>query len=602
MDRKGTPTADTNIPLQLAIFSKMTHVDQKIIALNVVGGFQTNSIKNKWDKDREATCEFCDEIDSRPHRLLHCPTTSSIRESHPEACSILAANEKWQYLPFALKHDSTKQFHEFLKAIHVPPVERYTEESFSHHRYFTHGACLNPAVADARISSWAVIRDMSQDTTHALALTQLALEREVMCPSLHVVMMGITEGRQTISRGELTAVILAAESAQLDRGMEHTDIITDSQYVINVVRFLEAHNIHKWGHLIANFDLVQRLDLVWNSDVFQIHKIKSHQALDSTDDLMTKRWIMGNAVADKVASRAIQRCPREMLEMAQTIQKFQQDQAKSLCAVFHYLVELNNEKVKMNNQHVQKEKSNALTEQQRQFMAHDALDVLKNYTCTDTTQMCFDDCNKILLKGNLQGYNLGLYILSWARTLEWPPEDLSTLPEPNAMVAGWGISWFELYLNFVLVTRQRCPVRISGTMAETIFAGFHSDKVKILPADRRSGMVQCTAFQAAVRCVESILQIRIVPPFVKKGGTSLHRFGFQGQISGLSVRPVVKLQHQTTSEVYNYVSCQTNKRKLRTVVPDFEVDPLITLQPQCEPSPKDRFLEYKRMYGRRRYS
>ena len=46
------------------------------------------------------------------------------------------------------------------------------------------------------------------------------------------------------------------------------------------------------------------------------------------------------------------------------------------------------------------------------------------------------------------------------------------------------------------------------------FRLINSDDARMLPAVQRSGMAQCTAFQAAVRCVESILQVRIVPPYV----------------------------------------------------------------------------------------
>jgi hypothetical protein len=48
-------------------------------------------------------------------------------------------------------------------------------------------------------------------------------------------------------------------------------------------------------------------------------------------------------------------------------------------------------------------------------------------------------------------------------------------------------------------------------------------------------MVQCTAFQAACRCIEFIATPKLTPTYVHgKGRKSLHRFGFVGQISGLA--------------------------------------------------------------------
>ena len=68
--RKGAPVNEINLSLQWRVFSRMTDVDQKLTALNLVGGFQTNAIKSKWDDDVQVKCSFCDEYDSRGHRVL----------------------------------------------------------------------------------------------------------------------------------------------------------------------------------------------------------------------------------------------------------------------------------------------------------------------------------------------------------------------------------------------------------------------------------------------------------------------------------------------------------------------------------------------------
>ena len=59
-------------------------------------------------------------------------------------------------------------------------------------------------------------------------------------------------------------------------------------------------------------------------------------------------------------------------------------------------------------------------------------------------------------------------------------------------------------------------------------------------------MTQRTSFQSAVRCVESLLQRRIFPGNIKKGGKSLHRLGFTDQISDLATRPLMSRQSETT--------------------------------------------------------
>lgn len=523
-------------------------------------------------------------------------------ENHAEACEILRQNLNWQYLPLVTRHPNVDHLHDCICNIQLPDVFKHVERSMKYHRYFTDGACINPTIADARISSWAVVRDMSRSDEHALAMTQLAVETAVMCPFLQVVSMGITPGRQTISRGELAAIVMAVECASLDEGMEKADIATDSQYAINVIAFLEKHDVACWGHKIANFDLVNRLNMSWDPKKFCAHKIQSHQSLESTNDVMQKRWIMGNMVADSIAAKAIQRCPKALLQMSHEIAEHQRKQAKEYQKVLRYLVELSGDRIiKMSLK--EKEKARDIpSNDQRQFMAHDALGVLTNYTVGSSVSLTFEDVDVELLKGNLQGFNFGRLILQWAQTLTWPSENLDDLDEQTAMVAGWGCSWLELYANFYILTKQRCPLRLSGSLADTIFISYDSDEAKLLPTKDRSGMNQCTAFQSAVRCVESVLRRRIFPELIKTGSTSLHRFGFLGQIGGISIRPVMQQQALTTTTVFDYITSQVNKRKLRLVFPDIEGVPTIRVDPLPEPSARDRFLEYKRIYGRRRYN
>ena len=73
-------------------------------------------------------------------------------------------------------------------------------------------------------------------------------------------------------------------------------------------------------------------------------------------------------------------------------------------------------------------------------------------------------------------------------------------------------------------------------------------------------MTQRTSFQSAVGCLESLLQHRIFPEYIKKGGKSLHRLGFTGQISGLATRPFMSRQSETMDAVFQYLRVQPNKK------------------------------------------
>ena len=84
------------------------------------------------------------------------------------------------------------------------------------------------------------------------------------------------------------------------------------------------------------------------------------------------------------------------------------------------------------------------------------------------------------------------------------------------------------------------------------------NEARILPSDKRSAMTQRTSFQSAVGCLESLLQHRIFPEYIKKGGKSLHRLGFTGQISGLATRPFMSRQSETMDAVFLYLRVQPN--------------------------------------------
>ena len=77
--------------------------------------------------------------------------------------------------------------------------------------------------------------------------------------------------------------------------------------------------------------------------------------------------------------------------------------------------------------------------------------------------------------------------LNGAETLVWPDaehvwgDDLT-----GQMIMRWGVSWFELYVNFLICTGQYCPVRVSGSIDKAQYVDYSSDLARVLPSDKRS--------------------------------------------------------------------------------------------------------------------
>ena len=601
IQRKGTPSDIVNINLQLSVFSKLQLAEQKMIALNITGGFQTNAMKGKWNEDVQMQCDHCDQIDSRSHRLIECEALSHIRENFPQALDVLSnSRSDWQFLPIVTFHEEYAFFQQVVESFKLPFDCPAPNVSQKNHVYFTDGGCIHPATSEARLASWSVVRDFAEDSKHAMAMTSIAVQMKNPCPLLRPVDMGLVEGRQTISRGELCAVIMACENALMDPMMEKTEIFSDSQYVVNVVHFLELGNITRWGYKIANYTLVSRLQKSWITGKFKIHKVKSHVDWAASESGQPIRVSMGNFVADRVATLALKRSPKWLRDLSTEMVKRSKDEKHRLEEVFQYLIELNREHKKIVSIKKDVTAPSQDVRASRNLMCDDAVRAMNAYAFPDGRVVKVDSLDSEALQGSLQGVNLARYILSWAETLQWPPIDHDWGDnEIGKTVMGWGISWFELFINFLLVTGQHCPVRVAGSLDKVQYTTYFSETARILPSDKRSAMTQCTAFQSAFRCVESILGTKLMPSDIGKGGKSVHRFGFTGQIASLAVRPLMSRQYETNEAVYHYIKTVPTKNKLRLPLDRVQSFRDIILDVVPEPTPEKRFKNYKMIYKRR---
>ena len=50
---------------------------------------------------------------------------------------------------------------------------------------------------------------------------------------------------------------------------------------------------------------------------------------------------------------------------------------------------------------------------------------------------------------------------------------------------------------------------------------------------------------------------------MQKGGKAIHRYGFTGQVAGLTVRPVFLRMRETIEAVFEYIRLSPNKKKMR---------------------------------------
>ena len=198
------------------VFQSLTVHERSIIALNMVGGFQTEATKMKWNDESQGLCEICGQIDDRPHRILSCCAWEATRQKHVEAVELLRGEcSDWVYLSLARKHEEVDVLNIILNARQPPdPVQLQTTtqpEGKVHFRLFTDGACVMPTDPSCRRASWAVIQDTAETESQRIEQGQSVqqLNNHTRVPNLACVAVSLLHRAQSAARAELMAVLYA---------------------------------------------------------------------------------------------------------------------------------------------------------------------------------------------------------------------------------------------------------------------------------------------------------------------------------------------------------------------------------------------------------
>ena len=128
---------------------------QTTVAIEMTAGFMTNNQKNHFDEEQPLTCEFCQDLDTKAHRLLACPATSAARFPHADVIEALEEHDHIHVLLPIAYHDPEIAFHQFL--LNQLPEPQVFKPNFSPHWIFTDGSSKHPTDIDTRWASFAVV-------------------------------------------------------------------------------------------------------------------------------------------------------------------------------------------------------------------------------------------------------------------------------------------------------------------------------------------------------------------------------------------------------------------------------------------------------------
>lgn len=169
VQRKGLYQLPYDFGLTKKTYMSLNPPDQKIFALNLIGGFQSNATKAMWADDTTEACILCGQKDHREHQMFECSHLQNIRNQHVEAVQLLQNKyPSWIYHPIPQQPQQVSALKFAVSSFeHIPPSFE-GQQSQSVHTYFTDGACKYPEHVSLRYSAWAVIRDVTNGSPECL--------------------------------------------------------------------------------------------------------------------------------------------------------------------------------------------------------------------------------------------------------------------------------------------------------------------------------------------------------------------------------------------------------------------------------------------------
>ena len=242
VNRKGTDdTIVFHRKIMVDVLLQFPESDLKGLFLNITGGYQSGASKSMCYHDADESCLFCNEPDTKEHRLLSCKNYLNVRLQHQEAVKILSDEfPSWVWLPIAYEHHDAP----FLRVVtqNKPPIAQndpsqwgLPESGIVH--VYTDGSCINSNDCDARRAGFSIVMDLAEnDNVRAVHLKNYAETGEV--PEVfRILTMAHVSGNQTPARGELSAVAHFLQCMEFFE-LQNIQCVfhSDASYVLKVIQ------------------------------------------------------------------------------------------------------------------------------------------------------------------------------------------------------------------------------------------------------------------------------------------------------------------------------------------------------------------------------
>ena len=570
-ERKGLPTGPTDLKVLRTLFAKRPDKEQRCISLNLVGAYQVGAVKSKWTDRVDKERILCGEVDTRSQRLLECQATKEIRQTHAQGVQALRDRPGWLYMPIPTQTDQHVAWRHLMNTQpELENVEPVTCESALH--FFTDGSVNAPRDPNTRVAVFGIVQ--------AIGMHGREANREGHLPDFRCLQVAHVQGSQTISRAELSAVlVVAASTTALERG-KLVWIYTDSQYVVGTVKRIEMGEVDARAHKMANWDLVGRLRAVWRKETHRIVKVKAHRALEEAEGDEDMYRILGNTKADEAANALHLVQSQTIADHRKSIQEHDPRQIEALQHLFDYLVDHNKCRAALVEQKDKEQKGAINAELTADQRLQEMYDNLKAETKCRYQTVQLRELDPHVAQGVIQGPFEAMAVHKWLQTLEWPVDGIGDYPEI-------GISWVELYINFHVTTGHRLPVSLTRASAGPQDYRPHvSKEILVHPPKLRSLTVMANTLQSIVNTLNTLTGCNSLQHVKKFWSGSLAKLGITSKYvtaSGVTPRPKIAMCCETMDALRDYTQSYAEEVSLNHELPVSKVRPCIETHSESIP-------------------
>ena len=546
-DWKGVPQPD--FATTASLFTKLPADRQRILAGELTGSFQLQHRKTKWVEGLDEHRPLCGGDDTVEHRRLLCPALQQARMAHGDVVSHLLEVDSLT-LPVIYRHPEHIfdhwWSHHIPDATLMPQAKQLLAQDCAQGLrplVFTDGSAAPPAYPEARQAAGAAVvisRSQVATPTQWEMLLHTYFASSMIPPEFVTMCVMPTSGSQTIPRSELAIVVQVIQQSSC------VEIVTDSQYVIDLHCRVKAQSDIAALQALPNFDLLYQLFRLQRQPGYDVvfTKVASH-ALAPGAPTWERVLQLGNEAADQAAKTARTQLV-DACRQVPTSHYLQERQRVSAQFALCYDVGC------LRKNLLQTTETTTLPSQP----ASDFLDT----EVADPHMFPPQLHQTPLIRFSLWGAGFTEGILFWASSVRWPRDSFCTA---KADIGSVSVTWMELLIDCQFTLQLQWPHSTVSSKHPPILRhpGIHGVNQVDVPFSWN-----LSNFRRAIRHLEDLLGLQLLP---KARGTvnSLYRLGARGHKKGIPWRPQLCCPKEVEQSLREYFRLHPHCTQFRAQPP-----------------------------------